>query len=163
VAGHDHHYYVTCRWSGSTGAGYEDYERRHEVAVSPAEAVLEMSSDPEFRGDPSLVNPEQLVLAAASSCQLLSFLAVAARARIDVVDYTDEGEAVMADDDPPLRITTIELRPLITIRAEEGELERSRLERLVQVAHEECFVARSLRSEVRVEPAFRFVPPGPGS
>jgi len=49
----------------------EEYERRHEVAVTPAETVLEMSSDPAFRGDPSLVNPatRSLVLALSSSRQ----------------------------------------------------------------------------------------------
>ena len=66
---------------------------------SPPTAHLELSSDPAFGGRPERLNPEQLLLMAASSCQLLSFLAVAARARLDVIAYEDEAEAMMPDDD----------------------------------------------------------------
>src|SRR5579884_2221512 len=75
-----HRYQARCTWTGSTGTGYEVYDRRHLGEAPPATAALELASDPVFRGDPSRLNPEQLVVLAASSCQLLSFLAVAARA-----------------------------------------------------------------------------------
>lgn len=146
-----HHYRVRCRWSGSTGAGYEGYSREHVAEAPPAEEALRLSSDPAFRGDPRLLNPEQLVVLAAASCQLLSFLAVAARARIEVVDYEDEAEAVMPEDDPPARITRIVLRPRIRAIAGPGA-SVARLEHLVEVAHRECFIANSLRSEIVVEP-----------
>src|SRR5262249_1070220 len=81
-----HRYTVTSAWQGSTAAGYEAYDRSHEAHAPPAEAKLRLSGDPAFRGDAARLNPEQLLVVAASSCQLLSFLAVAARARIDVVD-----------------------------------------------------------------------------
>src|SRR5207302_6235228 len=86
---HDHRYTTTCTWSGSTAAGYEQYERDHTAAAPPAAARLELSGDPAFRGDPGRLNPEQLLVMAASSCQLLSFLAAAARARVDVIGYQD--------------------------------------------------------------------------
>ena len=70
-------------------------------------SALDLSSDPAFRGDATRLNPEQLVVAAASSCQLLSFLAVAARARLNVVSYTDAATAVMAASDRPRSITRI--------------------------------------------------------
>jgi organic hydroperoxide reductase OsmC/OhrA len=91
---------------------------------------------------------------AASSCQLLSFLAVAARARIDVVEYRDEAEGVMPESDPPLRITRIVLRPAITVR---GDVAPSRLTHLCEVAHRECFIANSLTTDVVVEPSFTIV------
>jgi organic hydroperoxide reductase OsmC/OhrA len=144
-----HTYASSLRWSGSTAAGYEAYDRHHEVECQPASTALQLSSDLTFRGDATLLNPEQLLLAAASSCQLLSFLAVAARARLDVVDYRDEAEAVMPDDPTPQRITTITLRPRISLRAGPSE---ERVRHLVEVAHRECFIANSLRSEVRVLP-----------
>jgi organic hydroperoxide reductase OsmC/OhrA len=86
---------------------------------------------------------------AASSCQLLSFLAVAARARIDVVDYRDDAEGEMPDDEQPMRITRIRLRPRITVR---GEVNEKRIRHLVEVGHRECFIANSLRTEIVVEP-----------
>ena len=66
-----------------------------------------MSADPAFRGDATRMNPEQLLVMAAASCQLLSFLAVAARARLDVVAYEDEAEAAMPEGDRPVRIVSI--------------------------------------------------------
>src|SRR5438552_1838406 len=108
-----HQYRCRLDWSGSTADGYEAYDREHRVACSPAGSELRLSSDPAFRGDPDLLNPEQLLLAAASSCQTLSFLAYAARARIDVVSYVDEAEGVMPEDEEPMRITEIVLRPRI--------------------------------------------------
>jgi len=107
-----------------------------------------VSADPAFRGDPALANPEQLVLAAASSCQLLSFLAVAARAGVEVTGYTDEATAMMPQDGPPVRIRQITLRPVITVR----DADPATVERLVRTAHDECYVANSLTTVVHVEP-----------
>ena len=146
-----HHYRVAAAWRGSTGVGYDAYDRRHLVRARPADVTLDLSSDPAFGGDPRLLNPEVLLVAAASSCQLLSFLAVAARARVDVVDYRDDAEGEMPEADPPVRITRIVLRPRITVR---GDVDASRLRHLVEVAHRECYVASSLRTEVVVEPVF---------
>jgi organic hydroperoxide reductase OsmC/OhrA len=119
------------------------------VDAAPAEDALRLSSDPAFRGDPALLNPEQLLVMAAASCQLLSFLAVAARARIDVVDYQDDAVGEMPEDDPPLRITRVTLRPRITMR---GDVDDARIRHLVEVAHRECFIANSLKTEVVLEP-----------
>jgi organic hydroperoxide reductase OsmC/OhrA len=146
-----HRYVVTCAWAGSTGDGYDAYDRTHRAAAPPAEVSLTLASDRAFRGDPRLLNPEQLVVLAASSCQLLSFLAVAARARLDVVRYDDDAEGVMPGDLQPMWITRITLRPRITVR---GDVAHERLAHLCDVAHHECFVASSLRSEIVVEPTF---------
>src|ERR1700704_3497008 len=99
-----HRYRATCSWSGSTAAGYDHYARTHHGSAPPAELELGLSSDPAFRGDPSQLNPEQLVVLAAASCQLLSFLAVAARARLDVRDYRDDATATMPEADQPIRL-----------------------------------------------------------
>jgi organic hydroperoxide reductase OsmC/OhrA len=132
-------------WSGSTGLGYDGYDRDH-VADG-----LELSADPAFRGDPARLNPERLLVMAAVSCQLLSFLAVAARARIDVVAYSDDAEGVMPEDERPVRITRIVLRPRVGIA---GAFDEARLHKLAQLAHRECYIANSLTTDVVVEPAF---------
>lgn len=151
---HAHTYRTSLLWSGTTGAGYDEYGRTHQLAASPAAAGLTLSSDPAFRGDPALLNPEQLLVAAASSCQLLSFLAVAARARIDVVAYSDDAEGVMPEDDRPMRITRIVLRPQITVS---GDATEERLTHLCEVAHRECFIANSLRTDIELQPTFKRV------
>jgi organic hydroperoxide reductase OsmC/OhrA len=148
-----HHYRAQCSWRGSTAVGYDAYRRDHSGTVPPAAVELALSSDPAFRGDPDRANPEQLLLLAATSCQLLSFLAAAARARVDVLEYDDHAEAAMDMDDRPARITRITLRPRIVVAP---GTKQDRVEHLVAVAHRECFIANSLRSEMTIEPEIEF-------
>jgi organic hydroperoxide reductase OsmC/OhrA len=150
---HVHKYRCRLDWTGSTGAGYDAYDRTHRAGCPPAGTELTLSSDPAFGGQPDLLNPEQLLAAAASSCQMLSFLAYAARARIDIVSYVDEAEAVMPEDNSPMRITEIVLRPRIVVA---GEADEERVRHLVERAHHACFIANSLRSEITIEPRIEF-------
>jgi organic hydroperoxide reductase OsmC/OhrA len=149
-----HHYRARTAWSGSTGLGYDVFDRAHEATAPPAEQQLQIASDPAFKGNPRLLNPEQLIVLAASSCQLLAFLAVAARSRVDVVAYEDDATAEMPEDDPPVRITRILLAPRITIAGKPPS--EDRLRRMVEMAHRGCYIANSLRTEIAVEPVFLF-------
>ncbi|MCW3017507.1 MAG: OsmC family protein [Solirubrobacterales bacterium] len=146
---HTHAYRSRLSWRGSTAAGYDAYDRRHHVVVPPADGELVLSSDPAFNGDGQLANPEQLLLAAVSSCQLLMFLAIAARSRVDVLSYEDEAHAVMPEDEKPMRITSITLRPRIAVAA---GVNLDRVRRMVQRAHEGCFIANTLNAEIMIEP-----------
>lgn len=164
MSGTVHRYATALDWSGSTGAGYEHYPRSHRVtavdggaAAVAAQGGLLLSSDAAFFGDPALLNPEVLLVAAASSCQLLSFLAVTARARIDVVRYTDEAVGEMPEDDPPMRLVRMRLRPHVTVRPDRQDPERTSDERLrhwVEVGHRQCFIANSLATEIAFDPTF---------
>ncbi|MGH2837061.1 MAG: OsmC family protein, partial [Thermoleophilaceae bacterium] len=129
-------------WTGSTGEGWEHYDRTHEASVSEQTVSLTTA---EGKGDPRLANPELLLLAAASSCQMLWFLHLAAKARIDVTGYEDDCEAEMPDD----RLTRIVLRPRITIA---GEFSKDRAMHLCELAHKECNIAKSLSCPVVLEP-----------
>ncbi len=143
-----HRYETRLRWSGSTGLGWEHYDREHTVTAPPAEQEIRVTTG-ESKGDPKVLNPEQLVVMAASSCQLLWFLHLASKARIDVVSYEDEALGLMPEDEPPVRITEITLRPRIAIT---GEASEERVRKLVHTAHEHCFIANSLNSRMTVEP-----------
>lgn len=149
-----HHYEAACSWEGETGSGYATYSRAHQVVVEPSKSTLSLSSDPAFRGDASRINPEQLLVAAAASCQLLSFLAVAARAGMDVRRYQDSAAGEMPEAELPIRITRITLRPRIELCSGPTE---ARVRQAVQQAHEECYIASSLKTEVSVEPTIVFV------
>ncbi len=129
--------------------GYENYDRTHNASAPAALSSLTLSSDLAFRGNPNQLNPEQLPAIAASSCQLLSFLAVAARAHLDILEYDDEVEAEMSGDDLPVRITNIRLKPHIVVGTGISE---ERIRHLVEIAHNECYIANSLKSVITVEP-----------
>ncbi|TGO04923.1 OsmC family protein [Serinibacter arcticus] len=143
-----HSYATALTWHGSTGEGYRTYSRDHDVTAAPAEQTIALSADPSFRGDAARLNPEQLVVAAASSCQLLSFLAVAARSGLDVVGYDDAATAVMDLAADPPRLTSIDLHPVVTIATAEVE----RATALLAEAHEQCYIANSLLTPVHLHP-----------
>ena len=143
-----HRYRATCSWAGSTGAGYDGYDRSHAVAAPPATDELHLSADEVFLGNPERLNPEQLLVAAASSCQLLSFLALAARARVDVVAYDDDAEGEMDDARTPASVERIVLRPRIVAPGASEE----RVRKLVEQGHRLCYIANSVRTEIAIEP-----------
>lgn len=136
-------------WDDTTEGGYRAYSRAHRAVAPPALAEVALSADQHFRGDPDRLNPEQLMVMAASSCQLLSFLAVAARDGVVVTGYEDEAQGQMPEDDPPLRITRIVLTPVVTVAA---GTDTNLVLGLLREAHEGCYVARSLRTDVVLDP-----------
>lgn len=148
-----HHYHAVCNWSGSTAGGYHAYDRSHELRAPPFAEPLPMSADPAFHGNPERLNPEQLLVMAAASCQMLTFLAIAARAHLDVVAYEDRAEGFMPEHDQPMRITRIVLRPKITVR---GTLDQKRLQPMLETAHRHCFIASSLKSQIEIIPEFLY-------
>jgi organic hydroperoxide reductase OsmC/OhrA len=135
-------------WSGSTGAGWEHYDRAHTAHVAEQTVTLTTAEE---KGDPRLANPELLLLAAASSCQMLWFLHLAAKARIDVVGYEDRCEADMPDD----RFTRLVLRPEITVQ---GDASEERVLKLCEQAHRHCNIAKSLSCTVGLEPRVALAP-----
>ena len=147
-----HLYHAHIHWTGDTGLGWDNYDRAHHAGAPPATPTLTITTG-ESKGDPADLNPEQLVLMAASSCQLLWFLHLAAKARIEVIEYEDQAEAEMPEDDPPVRLTKIVLRPRIVVRPGPSE---ERVRHLVELAHKSCYIANSLKSDVVIEPRVEF-------
>jgi organic hydroperoxide reductase OsmC/OhrA len=85
---------------------------------------------------------------------MLWFLHLAAKARIDVVEYEDAATAMMPMDREPVRITEITLRPRIVVA---GEADEARVRKLADTAHAHCFVANSLNSRMTLQPTIEVV------
>jgi organic hydroperoxide reductase OsmC/OhrA len=148
---HSHTYAAKLIWTGSVAGptvSYRAYSReyRAEIAGKPP---LHGSADPLFRGDGGLLNPEELLVVALSSCHLLSYLAVCARAGVAVLSYEDAASGTMAPRDGRLAFTEVVLRPRVTIAAP-SSLEKAIA--LHDIAHEECYIAASVNFAVRHEP-----------
>jgi organic hydroperoxide reductase OsmC/OhrA len=165
--GTTHRYAAQVSWRGTTRAGYRDYSRDHtgSTGTGPASRKsFELSADPAFRGNPLRANPEELLVLAASSCQLLSFLARAARAGIEVLGYEDDALGLMPErggtgrEPQPTRIESIALRPVITVRR---GTDPALVEALAEQAHDGCYIANSLSSRVSVEVTVRTSAPPP--
>ena len=102
--------------------------------------------------DASAVDPEEAFVASLSSCHMLWFLSIAARRGFTVDSYRDEARGVMEKwADGKLAMTVVTLRPCVIFS---GDLVPSGadIRALHYEAHEECFIARSVRTDVRCEP-----------
>ena len=152
MPGPEHRYQLAVEWTGNTGDGtatYRSYRRDHEVREAAAGTLLG-SADRAFRGDPARWNPEQLLLAAAAQCHLLSYLHQAAVNGVVVVAYTDEPTATLTEDGAGGgRITEIVLNPVVTVAAAD---QVARAEQLHEPANRACFIANSLNVPVQHRP-----------
>jgi organic hydroperoxide reductase OsmC/OhrA len=145
-------YRVRTRWRRETTDFTSDtYDRTHEWEFGGGTRI-QASSAPEYRGDARLVNPEEALAAALSSCHMLTFLALAARRRLTVDRYEDEATATLGTNaDGRLAVTTVMLRPAVIFGGERRP-DAEEIARLHERAHEQCFIANSVRAEVVVEP-----------
>jgi len=97
------------------------------------------------------VDPEEALVAATSSCHMLWFLSLAAKRGFVVDSYVDEAFGVMEKNETgKLAITRITLRPNIQFSGDKVP-SAEELKSLHHTAHEECFIANSLKSEVLIE------------
>jgi organic hydroperoxide reductase OsmC/OhrA len=139
-----HAFHARLNWKKG-GEGVAAGNHRVEFEGRPA---IEVSAAPQYRGDPSKLNPEELFLASLASCQMLTYLALASRAGIDVIAYEDAAEATLTIADRKMRITEVVLRPRITVA---GSADETKARSLVSAAHDGCFIANSVTSAVRTE------------
>jgi organic hydroperoxide reductase OsmC/OhrA len=148
---HQHRYRVDVDWTGNLGTGtesYRSYERSHDIRV-PGKPALAGSSDAAFRGDATRHNPEDLLVAALSSCHMLAYLHLAATAKVVVTAYSDVAEGMMETDADGGRFVEVVLRPTVTISATS---DAAKAEVLHADAHHACFIASSVNFPVHCEP-----------
>lgn len=147
---HAHVYKAQLAWTGAAQGpttDYRSYARDYVVRID-GKPDLAGSADPMFFGDATLHNPEDLLIAALSSCHLLSYLAHAARAGVAVVGYEDDAQGTMVLEKGGGHFTEAVLRPR-TIVARGTDLDLA-LD-LHDKAHHDCFIAASMNFPVRHE------------
>ena len=146
-----HRYRVDVVWTGNRGSGtdgYRNYSRNHVIRV-PGKPELAGSSDPTFRGDATRHNPEDMLVAALSTCHMLSYLHMATVAGVVVVAYDDAAEGTMVTEGDSGHFAEVVLRPVATIRADSDPDQALAAH---EAAHHACFIANSVNFPVRCEP-----------
>ena len=89
-----HIYKTNLQWTGNKGtgtSGYKAFERSYAISIENKPNILG-SSDPSFRGDMTKHNPEELLVAALSSCHMLWYLHLCAEAGVIVTNYVDNAD-----------------------------------------------------------------------
>lgn len=151
----DHHYKLIVKWTGNQGEGTKDVRSYERSLVVSAEGKPELqgSADPAFKGDPSKYNPEELLVAALSTCHMLSYLYLCAVNKIVVTAYVDQPTATMSVDQTGNgRFKETTLFPQVTIT------DPSRIadaEKLHEEAHHKCFIANSVNFPVNAKPTIK--------
>jgi organic hydroperoxide reductase OsmC/OhrA len=148
-----HHYATQMEWTGNDGDGTRTYRsyRRDFTISSTGKPLLLGSSDPAFRGDASRYNPEEMLVAALSSCHMLWYLHLCSSNGVRVLAYRDEASGVMTEDAAGLgRFTSVRLAPAVRISADS---DRGKALSLHHEAHAMCYIARSVNFPVAVEPS----------
>ena len=152
-----HTYGATVQWQRDATESFTDqrYSRRHELHFDGGAVVAgssAVSSVPLPWSDPSAIDPEEMLVASIASCHMLWFLSLAAKAGHVVDRYDDAAEGVMTKNVAgKLWMSQVTLRPKVTFAAGRGPTPEA-LDGLHHKAHEECFIANSVKSDVRCEP-----------
>jgi organic hydroperoxide reductase OsmC/OhrA len=131
------------------------YSRRHVLTFDGGAALAASSSPSVVRppwSDPAAVDPEEMLVAALASCHMLWFLSLAADAGFTVDAYADEAVGVLAKTEQgKLAISTVTLRPQVRFVGERAP-SPAEVAALHDRAHDECFIANSVRCAVHCQP-----------
>ncbi len=150
-----HTYHCDLEWTGNDGQGtksYASYRRDHVIQVN-GKPPLPASSDPNFRGEKTRYNPEELLVASLSSCHMLWYLHLCAVNKITVLEYRDSAEGTMRENpDGSGEFTNVTLKPQVRIAEQDKE---GKANELHHKAHELCFISRSVNFPVEIEPRVR--------
>lgn len=126
------------------------YNRSHEWTFDSG-VVVPASAAPLYRGDTDRVDPEEGLVAALCSCHMLTFLFEAARANLVVDSYEDAAVGVMTKNEHgKLWISRVTLHPKVTFGGAK-QPSKEELAALHERAHEGCFIAQSVKSEVVID------------
>lgn len=140
---------VEITWQHAPRAGHpDDYSRAHQWRVA-GDQTLRASSAPDYAGDPGHTNPEEGLIAAVSSCQMLTFLAIAAKRGFKVSRYRDQASGTLGKNaQGRMAVTEVVLRPVIAFDGVAPDAEE--LAKLHESAHRNCFIGNSITAQVRI-------------
>ena len=142
----EHHVRLT--WDkGDAPFTYNDYPRNHALSFKHGQETMIASAAAAYKGDATKADPEDLLVAALSSCHMLSFLAIATKKKVTVTSYEDEATGFLENDKGVLWMTYVILRPAVTCNADAATLAE-----IHHLAHQACFIANSVKTSIAVEP-----------
>jgi organic hydroperoxide reductase OsmC/OhrA len=141
---------VTLRWErGGAEFSYQKYPRDHTWSFDGGHTMTATAA-PAYLGNPANVDPEEAFVASLSSCHMLTFLAIACKQKFVLESYEDEAIGHMEKNaEGKMAITRVELRPRLTWTGERIP-SAAELDKMHHAAHENCFIANSVRTEVSV-------------
>ena len=153
-----HEYRAQVLWTRGDAAFLDNrYSRRHTLRFDGGTEVPASSSPhvvPVPMSDAAAVDLEEAFVASLSSCHMLWFLAIAAKRKFRIDRYFDAATGVMEKDaQGKLAMTVVTLKPQVAFSGEHQPT-REQIDAMHDEAHEECFIANSVKTDVRCEPVY---------
>ena len=111
--------------------------------------TISVATPPEFSGHPGIWTPEHLYVASAAICLMSTFLAISQYSRFEFIGFRCEAQGKLESVEGSAIITEIILRPTITVAT---EALRKRALQIISKAEENCLIARSMKTEIKMEP-----------
>ena len=143
---------ASVEWRASGRFRDDRYSRAHALRFDGGAELRGSSSPavvPEPMSDPAGVDPEEMLVASAAACHMLWFLGLAREGGFDVASYSDEAVGTMGRLEGRVAITRIVLRPKVEFTGTGPD--SAGLAAIHHAAHERCFIANSLKTEITVE------------
>lgn len=142
---------VSLTWKrGDAPFDYQKYPRDHTWKFDGGHEMT-ASAAPAYLGNPKNVDPEEAFVASLSSCHMLTFLAIACKQKFVMDEYVDEAVGHMEKNaEGKMAITKVTLKPKITFSGDKKPTAEE-LDKMHHAAHENCFIANSVKTEITVE------------
>ena len=132
---------------------YKTYDRSHLWKFEGG-TLIKASAAPDYLGRSELVNPEEAFAASLASCHMLTFLAIASMKKYTVETYEDNAVAILGKNEKlKMAVTTVYLRPNISFTGDNIP-DKTIIDEMHHRAHQECFIANSVLTEIIVEPVY---------
>lgn len=138
-------YRAAIAWNGA---------RRGTLSASGKPSIV-VGSPPEFKGEPDIWAPEELLVGSVNTCMMLTFLALAQAKGLSPMRYESEAEGLLENIEGTYRITEVTVRPRVTL-TDKAELERAR--EIMEAVEAQCFISNSIKSKVKLTAEFIVAP-----
>ncbi len=135
-------YETRLKWKGS----------REGLLTSEGKPSIEISTPPEFKGQPGVWTPETLLVASVDICVMTTFLYYAEKNKLDLLSYESSARGVLERVENEFMFSTIEVKPEISV-ASEDDLEK--VQSLLELSERNCFISNSLKTKIILEPNIR--------
>jgi organic hydroperoxide reductase OsmC/OhrA len=131
------------------------YSRKHTLRFDGGISIAGSSSPlvvPIPYSEPNAVDPEESLVSAISSCHMLWFLSIAAKNGFIVDSYHDSAVGIMkANERKKYWVSSVTLQPKVLFSGEQTP-SAAKIEEMHHKAHDECFIANSVKTDIQVHP-----------
>lgn len=127
-------------------------QARRGKSSAPGKPPMEIGSPPEFKGEPGVLCPEELLVAALNGCLMLTFIALAQSKGVQFVAYESAAEGSLENVDGKFLITEVSVQPNVVLKSDR-DLEIAGT--IMDQVEEHCFISNSIKAKVKLTPQLR--------